>query len=1186
MQLKRLEAYGFKTFADKIEVDFDKGITAIVGPNGSGKSNISDAIKWVLGEQNIRNIRGTKAEDVIFNGSAARRAMGVAEVSLVFDNDGTLPVDFQEVTITRRLFRNGDSEFYINRARCRLKDITNLFADTGIGHDSMGIISQNKIDDVLNARPEERRLFFEEAAGITKYRNRKRESMRKLEDTESNLLRVQDIIGEIENQLEPLKLSAEKTEKYNALQEELKKFNLAGIYLNYLDLNKKKAKHTAAITAKKDQEIAARTALQLSENRKEQFDKAVLELEKEQEAISQKRNELQSQLEAAESDIKVLEERRRQGKASRQLLSQQLRELKAAVEEAQQDINDSTKSGEESQSTLEETTAKIQKCREQAKGLRESLQKKREERSYLEKQVQEGMQSYNAKNSQLLILERDLENDSQNRGDQLQQLEELQKEIALMERDQGELTLAVEEAVKEKKSKVREIQAKENQLKVDNQTFDGIIKEKNQLDSSIQKMTSRLQIMENLQNSYEGFGKAVKAVLKSQLPWRQQVCGTVAELMEVPGKYVTAIETALGGSLQNIVTKDTDTAKAAIEFLKRDRLGRVTFLPLSSITPRNNRDNLPNGAAGVIGWANEIVNTNDDYGKVMDFLLGRTLVVDTMDNAVSLNRQMGQRLRIVTLEGELLSPGGAMTGGSHQHRESSFLNRQDEIKQLTDKLAKDKKSFDDLQEKRRDLKKRIEAAASELDVFRNDLHALEMREQEHQLNVSAIEEKLTKANADYEVLEHTLENAQANFLSVQEKVAELRKETENLDVNNKALNNELQEINDDYADMDQEAEELSVFTNQLEHDKTVLEQSIIRMKEKTLLRQRELSRNAEAISQNEQEIRRLDNELEESQNKIGGLITKTQHLQDDYSRAKSEYKDVHERRMEKLVESQKNEKETKSAQQRLNGIQDELHQLELNASHTEYDLEQLENEMLSEYGIVPERAAEMVPEMEPTALKRELKRLERELGALGSVNPNAPTEYKELLERHGFLSGNAEDLNNAKADLLKIIGEMDATMTKQFKEAFNSINLFFKDIFVRLFGGGEARIILTDKDNVLESGVDIVVQIPDKKQQNLAVLSGGERALTVVALLFSFLRYRPAPFSLLDEVDAPLDEANIGRFGSFLEEYSSNTQFIVVTHRKGTMESADSMYGVTVEDAGVSKILSVKLKEAESMIEN
>ncbi|ORT99550.1 Chromosome partition protein smc [Anaerovibrio sp. JC8] len=1186
MQLKRLEAYGFKSFADKIEVDFDKGITAIVGPNGSGKSNISDAIKWVLGEQNVRNIRGTKAEDIIFNGSAARRAMGVAEVSLVFDNDGTLPVDFQEVTITRRLFRNGDSEFYINKARCRLKDITNLFADTGIGHDSMGIISQNKIDDVLNARPEERRLFFEEAAGITKYRNRKRESMRKLEDTEANLLRVQDIIGEIENQLEPLKLSAEKTEKYNGLQEELKKFNLAGIYLNYLDLNKKMAKHSAAITAKKDQEIAARTALQLSENRKEQFDKAVLELEKEQETISQKRNELHSQLEAAESDIKVLEERRRQGKGARQMLSQQLKELKAAAQEAQQDIEAAQKSGDESQNALTEATEKIKKCREQAKELRAALQNKREERARLEKQVQDGTEEYNAKHSQLLVLERDLENDSQNRGDQQAQLDALRGDIAGMEQELTQLAAVMEGTAQDKRNKQASMEADEQQINADTQTLGDLNREKNQLDGTLQKMASRLQIMENLQHSYEGFGKAVKAVLKSNAPWRQQVCGTVAELMDVPGKYVTAIETALGGSLQNIVTRDTDTAKAAIEYLKRDRLGRVTFLPLSSITPRGNRESLSSDAAGVIGWANDIVTTDADYSRVMEFLLGRTLVVDTMDNAIGLNRKMGQRLRIVTLEGELLSPGGAMTGGSHQHRESSFLNRQDEIKQLRDKLTADRQHFEELKQRTADLKQQLEDKQAELVQLRNDLHALEMQEQEQQLNEAALKEKLDSARSDFTLLEQNLANAQANFTAIQEQVNELRNQTRQLDDNNQSLKNQLQEVIEDYGDMDQDAEDLSVFTNQLEHDKTVLEQSILRMKEKSLLRQRELTRNEETISQNEQEIRRLDNELEESQNKIGGLITRTQHLQADYATVQTEYKEVHQRRMDKLVESQKNEKETKAAQQRLNAIQDELHQLELNASHTEYDLEQLQDRMLSEYGIVPERAAEMVPEMEPTALKRELKRLEREIESLGAVNPNAPTEYRELLERHSFLSGNAEDLNAAKADLLKIIGEMDATMTKQFKEAFNSINLFFKDIFVRLFGGGEARIILIDKDNVLESGVDIVVQIPDKKQQNLAVLSGGERALTVVALLFSFLRYRPAPFSLLDEVDAPLDEANIGRFGSFLEEYADNTQFIVVTHRKGTMESADSMYGVTVEDAGVSKILSVKLKEAESMIDN
>jgi len=400
------------------------------------------------------------------------------------------------------------------------------------------------------------------------------------------------------------------------------------------------------------------------------------------------------------------------------------------------------------------------------------------------------------------------------------------------------------------------------------------------------------------------------------------------------------------------------------------------------------------------------------------------------------------------------------------------------------------------------------------------------------------------------------------------------------------LSDQLQALTDEYDQLDQEADELAAHTNRLEHEQTVYEQNLLLVKEKTLLRQRELDRNQETIGQNQQEIHRLDDELEQSQTQIGQLLTRIQQLQNDFAVAKKDYNEVYNNRMNKLVESQKNEKETREAQNRLNEIQAELHKLEMDASHTEYDLDQLQQHMLSEHGILPERAAELVPEMEPPALKRELKRLEREIEALGLVNPNAPAEYQEQLERHNFLSGNAADLVAAKGDLLKIIGEMDATMTTQFTEAFHQINAFFGDIFVRLFGGGMAKITLTDKENVLESGVDIMVQVPGKKQQNLAVLSGGERALTVVALLFSFLQYRPAPFSLLDEIDAPLDEANIGRYGSFLEEYADNTQFIVVTHRKGTMEVANSMYGVTVEDAGVSKILSVKLKDAESYVDN
>ena len=502
MQLKKLEAYGFKSFADKIEVEFDKGITAIVGPNGSGKSNISDAIKWVLGEQNVRNLRGVKAEDIIFTGSETRRQMGVAEVSLYFDNDGSLPVDFNEVVVTRRLFRTGESEFYINKSRCRLKDIANLFADSGIGHDSMGIISQNKMDEILNARPEEKRLFFEEAAGITKYRNRKKEAMRKLDDTEGNLQRVYDILGEIENQLEPLRISAEKAARHQELQEELKRFQLAGLYHRFLELKGRRQGFDSAIQEKKDQELAANTAVQLIEGRTARLDGEILALEKQLEALAAKRNEIHGRIEAADSEIKVLEERRRQGKANRQRHQQMLKELAATAEEARQNVELLEKA--EAQATAKKLAAE-----------------------------------------QTVAANR-------------QRAKELRMQLMAMKGQRDEL--------------VRRQQAAEQ---------------------NIHTTGSRVQVLERLQNSYEGFGRAVKAVLKSQQPWRRGVCGAVAELLQVPGQYVTAIEVALGGSQQNIVTEDTDTAKAAIEMLKRDRLGRATFLPLSSITVRQKKIQMP-----------------------------------------------------------------------------------------------------------------------------------------------------------------------------------------------------------------------------------------------------------------------------------------------------------------------------------------------------------------------------------------------------------------------------------------------------------------------------------------------------------------------------------------------------------------------------------------------------------------
>lgn len=999
MQLKKLEAYGFKSFADRTEVDFDKGITAIVGPNGSGKSNISDAIKWVLGEQNVRNIRGVKAEDIIFAGSAVRKKMGAAEVSLYFDNDGTLPIDFKEVVVTRRLFRTGESEFFINKARCRLKDITNLFADTGIGHDSMGIISQNRMDEILNARPEEKRLFFEEAAGISKYRIRKKDAMRKLDETEENLQRVHDILSEIDNQLEPLRLNAEKAKQYQELQKELSSLRLTELYQKYCALEKQQRSFARHIQEKTDQEIAAKTAMQLTEGRQQQLESDILALEKRLESAAAERNAAHERIEKADSQIKVLEERRRQCKANRQRQQQLIKDFAANAQEAEASIAVLAKTEAQAKAKAEAAELELASARQQAKSLRGQINAVKKQRQAIQLQLQ-------------------------------------------------------------------------------------------QLEHNMQSAASRLQVLEKLQSSYEGFGKSVKAILSGSYPWRQGICGAAAELIEVPSKLVTAIEIALGGNLQNIVTEDTRVAQQAIELLKRERLGRATFLPLSSIVVRQKREELPASAKGVLGWADELVQTEEKYRKVAAFLLGRTLVVDNLSNALALNKSMEQRLRIVTLEGELLTPGGALSGGSQQHKESSFLNRREDIAKLS-------------------------------------------------ANVRLLAEE------------------KARLQSNEKRAA------------------------DEFYKLDADAESLSEAANQLETKRAVLSQQVLHTKEQMLLRQRELARVQESAKQQTANLEALEKELSESILTLGELLEISQREQQGFVKLDAQYKAIHKERMDCLTKQKNLAHEAKEAAGKWQEIQNSVHKLELEASKLEYDLEQAQQEMLEKHGVVPERAAEIVPELDAGLLKKNLRKLDGEIAALGIINPNAPQEYAELQKRHDFLSGNVDDLEKARVDLLALIGEMENSMTKQFKAAFAQINIFFGEIFVKLFGGGEAKVQLADTGNVLESGVHIMVMVPGKKQQNLSVLSGGERALTVVALLFSFLKYRPAPFSVLDEIDAPLDEANIGRFGKFVKEYAENTQFIIVTHRKGTMEAADTMYGVTVEDAGVSKVLSVKLQDFE-----
>ena len=1182
LQLKRLETYGFKSFADKIEIDFDKGITAIVGPNGSGKSNITDAIRWVLGEQNVRNLRGTKAEDIIFTGSAARRALGVAEVSLVFDNDGTLPVDFKEVVITRRLFRSGESEFYINKGRCRLKDIYNLFADTGLGHDGMSIIGQNKIDEILNSKPEERRLFFEETAGITKYRNRKRESVRKLEDTEKNLVRVTDILQEIDNQLEPLAASAAKTREYNELQEDYKNCRLTEIHHKYTKLSETAAKQAGELQDSQDQVTAAETSVRLTELRKEELGKEILDLDHSLQELAEKNNALRDKIEGASSEIQVLEERGRQSKAAKERILAQRAALEKEADTARQELGQLAADKEQRAVELSGAEENLAKQKEASAALAQKLREQRELCSGLDSQREALTKKLMEKQNELLLIERDIENSTADRESRETEAQTAATGLAALEAELQEQTTALEQAAQEQAGQEADREAGRTQLQQAETKAARIQEERVKNRQELHAADSKLQFLRNMQQSYEGFGRAAKAVLKSQATWAGGVCGAVAELLQVPQQYITAIETALGSSQQNVVTEDTNTAKAAIAFLKKERLGRVTFLPLQSIVVRTVSNGPERQDTGVIGYANEIVGTDAKYKKIADFLLSRTLVVDTLDHALALAKKHGYRLRIVTLEGELLNPGGSLSGGSQQHREASFLNRGGEISALEQKTAELSAAEKRLEQEQMTAATARQAAADQLTKVEQMLQALAVRSAELRVARERLQAEKSEKAVQLDQLQKLAAEFQQSFAKAQEQRVAAARQVRELETEQAALQAKVDEAREVFADLDQDADDLGKYINDCEVNRTVLEQELLRSQERALLKQRELEKAQEGAARTVEEEKALENGREESQQRLQSLRAENEEWQGLYDAGQKEHKDVYAKRMAKLVESQNNDQAARDAARKLSSLQNRLHQLELAASQVKFSLEQCAEQLLADYGLTPERAAECALELSPAAVRQHMQTLEKKMADLGPVNPNAVQEYEELSKRSEFMQKQSRDLIAAKDNLLDILREMDITMTKQFKEAFQKINTYFGEIFVKLFGGGEARILLTDEANVLEAGVEIEVQLPEKKRQNLSALSGGERALTVIALLFSFLRYRPSPFSVLDEIDAPLDEANISRFGSFLRDYAAQTQFIIVTHRKGTMEAADAMYGVTIEDAGVSKILSVRLNELEN----
>lgn len=1182
MLLRRLEAYGFKSFADKTEIEFGPGITVIVGPNGSGKSNISDAIRWVLGEQSVRTLRGTKMEDVIFAGSSGRRPLGIAEVSLTFDNsDGTLPLDFSEVVITRRVFRSGDSEYFINKSLCRLKDIHDLLADTGLGRDAMSVIGQNKVDEVLNSKPEERRLLFEESAGITKYKQRKKEALRKLEDTTLNLVRVSDITNEIEVQLAPLAESAQRTAKYNELQSDLTACQVT-LLVNILEKSEKMVE--SATLQKNDlaeQEVSLSATINIQETEKIQLTNQLIQIDEQLTGYTNSISQADTELERIRGKIAVLEERITHGQRSQE----RAKDEHTRIEKQHNEIEQKIAASQEALSTKQVLTEKLTALLAEKNVLYQKsvtdIQQAQQQLENSKEKTFDYLHEIVAERNKVATIERDLSRVQTRKLDFDQEYDNYVSQLALTEAshnkilsEQQDLKITLTQLHRENNDLSVTKQAKEQKL-------EQISQQEKQVVTQINELTSRFNILSNMQTEYEGFARGIKSVLKSDASWHKGICGAVAQILTVPDKYVTAIEIALGGALQHIITENTDTAKQAMEFLKTRHLGRATFLPLDTIKPIRPRDGEIAGAkaSGSLGFAASLVSTEPRYQPIIESLLGRTIIAENIDIALRIAKQHGFSLKIVTLDGELIHPGGSMTGGSTNKKESSFLSRGNAITTITSDVEHLKVKLVAVQEQ-------LGAFRSELLTLEQEVTSIQQKRQQTEVRQAEIAVHTEKMVIDIKRLRFAITTISEGREGCIQEAKQLAEDLVKAQITIATLESRDNEHQQSLSIGQQELEALQEYKEQLQANVTEVKIELTAAQQEVTAIQancHQYEQNAQLVKLQLQQLLAESSELAvqivQANQELAGAKEQHTKVAQQKSDDEQQHKTLYVTKLTVLSSAQQLEKELKELRRKSHDLQARLHEIDLLATKYTYEVVNSREKLEQQFSLTIEEAKVLCRNDSITNISKLVRELEREIAGLGPVNHGALTEYTNLQTRYDFLQKQYQDLMDAKDYLASIIGDIDKTMSTKFTVAFTKINEYFSDIFVRLFGGGNAQLKLIDPEDMLSTGIEIIVQPPGKKMQNLVLLSGGERTLTVIALLFAFLTYRPAPFSVVDEIDASLDEANVDRLSEFLRDYAKNTQFIVVTHRKGTMEAATIIYGVTMEQSGVSRVISVKLME-------
>ena len=1187
MRLKSFSTYGFKSFAEKTEIKFDKGITAVVGPNGSGKSNISDAIRWVLGEQSAKYLRGSKMEDVIFSGSSKRRALGVAEVTVDFDNtDGTLPLDFEQVSITRRLFRSGDSDYAINKKNCRLRDIIDLLADTGLGKGSMSIISQNKIDEILNSRPEERRSIFEEAAGIAKYRLRKKDALKRLDDTAVNLTRISDIRSEVDAQVEPLAQAAAKTQQFNAFSEELRLCRLT-VLLHKLDnmqtINNK-------LLAQKD-EAANEFAQQAAAYSRKQAELAAIQ--RDLDKLAESYTKLQDAIKNKETTLEKL-------RGQQDVLTERIIQSEKAgvrLDERDKKLEEQAAERECQMQSLADEFDTVDKERIKAQLLTEKLQG---ERDIENRRLQDAKEQNTAAQSDffadmqtLLKLRNELHQLEQEQEQRVRRRDALKKSIVEVEEAQEKSEEQYNGLLEKQARNAHELELLEKNYHENKQAKTDVQKRINEITTLQQECQRRLtevetaeQSLTRLQAAYDGFGFGSRVVLKAQEPWKEQVCGVVAELISVEDKYVAAIETALGDGAQNIVTADVATAKQAIKYLK-GKGGRATFLPLDNLQIKKLKDNevLLKALPGVCGYAIDLVSCDKHVDKAIRFLLGTILVAENMDAALVAAKASNFRIRVVTLAGDVVNVGGSLTGGSRKHKEG-YLTRNIEIKQARKKLKELHQEMLGLQEQLEEQEDNAKKLRQQEQSLNEELQQLRLRGSELKMLLEQTEQEKLRVGEKLALLLSDRKDVTNEYLGNRDKLKNLREQVSEYETKDASAKVQLEELNKQIA---QYGSNVTALDNKLQDAKVLLETSTAKVQyinERMQGLDYDTLQIRDEIAANDAEKQRLQKTITACQEQKIQLKEEEETVLLALRKIMSGKDDFADKRSSLLNKQYDMQQEGASLKRKSADSESVLRQLELDLTRHNSDYNHAKEQLAEEYQLQEDEARRIDLSAWQGKPIDELQKAERNLTVkisdLGPINAAAIEEYQAVKERSEFLRKQYDDLCIAKENLETVISDINSGMVERFQEAFAKINEYFAQCYIKLFGGGTAVLKLTEPENILDSGIDIEVQPPGKKLQSLYLLSGGERALTVIALLFALLSYLPSPFCVLDEIDAALDDANIQRFANFLREYAADTQFIIITHRKGTMEAADVMYGVTMEESGVSTLLSVKINAKES----